>query len=901
MFKTSPWFSIVFTAVMIGNSLVPMAVASEWNSQKGIRGSKARNKDSLRYSGRYPMLFTQGGTNARSASDLIPFLLDDSAEIREKAFNDLSQLGVGVAVPALTGALQNSDWQVRVIAAYSLGRLGPEASAAVPALITSLQDKNVVQVENVNVKFSAAKALGKINSDQAISPLINALKDPDENVRFAAVSALLQLVPKVQGDNLVTFVKFLQNGNPMPVYPNFSKADTLKPESRLAIPAYIEALGNSNWFIRNQAANALAKLKVDSISIINNTLWMPTDAESGFGIITNPEDGFMRGVFTDTFLRTNSDHLIEIIKSSKDPNIRTQAAKALGMLKDKKAIPSLINALQNEMDLDTAKEIVTALGRIRAEEAVPAILTTLQKVSSRQPDNGIGIEALEQIGTQEAIAGLIAAFPKEKMYFIVSATIRKIVKGDTTPEESISLLSNILQSGDIDAITQIIDPPELASNNPVYLSALRASLQQLGIEKVVYLLRPILLKEAKPDEEREINADTGVINADTGVISADTGVISADTGVINDLTPTYNRLAAAKALSIIGSDAVPVIITSFSEAEAFAVFADVALFEDIWNITVDTPTKYLAKNVVNQVSPKLISKSNAAVRDEIASILSDINNPKKAVPYSTKELQNWIKTLQRNPDGIERLEDEDEREGERIEAVQALGQIGSSEAVPSLIKSLKDKSYIVRLIAAEALGKIKAQAAIPALIESLKDKAWTVRLEAATALKSIGTEAVPPLITVLNSNRGNSSAIQTALKNKNADHRRSAAYVLWQMGSLANQAKNDLMAVVKNENDNLDVRWMAATALENMGQDMDRFFTDNNLTNPQNFIPAQCPNDTWDIEVNSKVYLDRFYKERTVDTNELIYAGRCIYGDLGGGGGTIAGFYETLKALLNRR
>jgi HEAT repeat protein len=421
MFKTSPWFSIVFTAIMIGNGFVPIAVASEWNSQNGIRGSEARSKNSLRYSGRYPMLLTQGGANAQAASDLIPFLLDDSAEIREKAFNDLSQLGVDVAVPALTGALQNSDWQVRVIAAYSLGRLGTEASAAVPALINALQDKNVVQVENVNVKFSAAQALGKINSDQAISPLINALKDPDENVRFAAASALLQFGPKVQGDNLVTFVKFLQNGNPMPVYPNFSKADTLKPESRLAIPAYIEALGNSNWFIRNQAADALANLKVDSISILNNTLWMPDDAESGFGIATDAQDGFMRGVFTDTFLRTNSDHLIEIIKSSKDAEIRTQAANALGMLKDKKAIPSLINALQNEIDLDTQK-IVNALGRIGAEEAVPAILKTWQKASFRQPDDGIEIVGtLEQIGTQEAIAGLIEAFPKEKMSFIASA------------------------------------------------------------------------------------------------------------------------------------------------------------------------------------------------------------------------------------------------------------------------------------------------------------------------------------------------------------------------------------------------------------------------------------------------------------------------------------------------
>lgn len=645
---------------------------------------------------------------------------------------------------------------------------------------------------------------------------------------------------------------------------------------------------------------------------------MPIDAESGFGIATDAKDGFMRGVFTDTFLKTNSDHLIEIIKSSKDPETRIQAAKALGMLKDKKAIPSLINALQNEMDLDTAQEIVNALGIIGAEEAVPAILTTWQKVSSRQPDDTYElriqiVKTLEQIGSQEAIAGLIAAFPKEKMSFIASATIRKIVKGDTTPKESISLLSNILHSDDIDTIAKIIDPPELARNNPAYLSALEKSLKQLGIEKVVSILKPILLREAETDR---------------------------------DSTPIYNRLAAAKALSIFGSGAVPVIVRSFSEAEAFSIFIDVLTMAD-----EDTPTQDFAKNVLNQVGTKIIpaliailrdpksaDRSDAAealgsVRSEkavpflIEALTSEDDNLKwnaivalgqigsaEAIPALTKTLKDkteyirsWsaislgqIGSAKATPYLIEALQ-RDSDESVRTYIAKALGQIGSPEAVPILIKSLKDKFYDVREAAAEALGKIKAQAAIPALIESLKDKAWTVRLKAATALKSIGTEAVPPLITVLNSNRDNSSAIQTALKDKNADHRRSAAYVLWQMGSLANQAKNDLMALVKDENDNLDVRWMAAAALENMGQDMDRFFTDNNLTNPQNLTPTQCPNDLYNAEFDSEPDTGGFYEENSVNTHELIYAGRCIYGDSPQAGGTSYGFYERLKALLNRK
>jgi HEAT repeat protein len=803
-------------------------------------------------------------------------------------------------IPQLLEALKAKDWRVKAIATHRLGLFGTKAQSAIPALINLMKD------ENADVRFTAAQALGKINSEQAVSPLIKALQDKDKNVRFAATNSLLQLGSKMQQDNLITFVRFLANENQRPFYRQFTIVDASKPESRSAIPAYIEALGNSNWFIRNHAANILTKLRVDPTPVA----WV--------GTIT--PNGYTRGAFTNTFLRENSDIFIEIIKSSKDAEIRKQAGQVLGMLKDKKAIPSLINALQNEIDLDTAKEIVKALGRIGAEEAVPAILTTWQKASSRQPDNIYAfreqiVKTLEQIGSQEAIEGLIAAFPKEKMSFIASTTIRKIVKGDTTPEESISLLKDILQGGDINAIIRIIDPPELVIGNSAYSSALKTSLKQLGIEKVVSILKPILLREAENEY---------------------------------DPAPSSNRLAASKALSVFGPDAVPVIVTSFSEGETFAVFIDVLTMDDV---DKDIPTQALANNVLSQVGTKIIPaliailrnpksayRSNAAdalgkVRTEkavpflIEALTSEDENLKvsaiaalgqigsaEAIPALTntlKDKENFIRwwsaialgrigSAKATPYLIEALQ-QDSDESVRKYIAEELGQIGSPEAVPVLIKSLKDKSYFVREAVAEALGKIKAQAAIPALIESLKDKNWTVRLKAATALKSIGTRVVPPLITVLNSNRDNSSAIQTVLKDKNADHRRSVAYVLWQMGSFANQASNDLVAVAKNENDNLYVRWMAATAVENMGQDMDRFFTDNNLANPKTLTPTQCPNDLYNPEFDLKAYIADFYEEYTVDMNELIYAGRCIYGDSPQAGGTTYGFYERLKALLNRR
>lgn len=71
---------------------------------------------------------------------------------------EASGAGVGEAVPALAGALQDGYGEVRRAAALTLGSLGPAAGAAQPALTRSLSDVNP------RVREAAAKALQEIQS-----------------------------------------------------------------------------------------------------------------------------------------------------------------------------------------------------------------------------------------------------------------------------------------------------------------------------------------------------------------------------------------------------------------------------------------------------------------------------------------------------------------------------------------------------------------------------------------------------------------------------------------------------------------------------------------------------------------------------------------------------------------
>ena len=94
------------------------------------------------------------------------------------------------ALPALTAALQDSEWQVRGVAALALGQIGNRAPGeTVTALINGLGD------DVAPVRMAAASALGEIGigARQAMPGLRNLKTDEDPRVRAAAEEAVSRL------------------------------------------------------------------------------------------------------------------------------------------------------------------------------------------------------------------------------------------------------------------------------------------------------------------------------------------------------------------------------------------------------------------------------------------------------------------------------------------------------------------------------------------------------------------------------------------------------------------------------------------------------------------------------------------------------------------------------------
>jgi hypothetical protein len=129
----------------------------------------------------------------KAVPELTALLAPDKLQNRWGIVFALGKAGpsASTAVPALIRVLKTeSDGRVRVEAATTLGKIGKAARSAVPALIDALRDRSEV------IRREAAWALGEIASaDKAVIDALNGLlHDSDQFVRKLSAEALRKIL-----------------------------------------------------------------------------------------------------------------------------------------------------------------------------------------------------------------------------------------------------------------------------------------------------------------------------------------------------------------------------------------------------------------------------------------------------------------------------------------------------------------------------------------------------------------------------------------------------------------------------------------------------------------------------------------------------------------------------------
>jgi HEAT repeat protein len=285
------------------------ALSDATSRMRKIVGTNAREYGFQKYAAMKKFLVSLAAEGTNAAGEVPVLVQQVGSDSSDKHFDAIMKLGTmgpkaAAAVPALTKALSSDDPVIQNQAIITLGEIGLAANSAESAVAQFLENDSPI------LQHSAIESLRKMGATSAgaIGRLRVLAKNDEPLTSVAAVWALAVLDPN-------------------------SEATVLE-----SIPRLIEALGNKEAHIRNDASIALAGIGSPAVEPLLAAL------EKG------------------------------------DGQVQLQVCDALQMIGPpaKPAVPALVGLLGNE-DQQLARRAALALGNIgaEAEAGVPGIIRLL--------------------------------------------------------------------------------------------------------------------------------------------------------------------------------------------------------------------------------------------------------------------------------------------------------------------------------------------------------------------------------------------------------------------------------------------------------------------------------------------------------------------------------------------
>ena len=282
----------------------------------------------------------------------------------------------------LRNLLSSSNPSIRIRAALATGRIGNED--AVSAL-TPLLEKDT----DLNVRAMAAFALGEIESETAANALISVLKNTSTpvEVRARAVEALGKIAAALPSEQearrseLGAAILEAANSTDQSTI-LFGLTAALRSRPTNAGPAIAKFLTHANPRVREDAANALARLRLkDGNDQLRKLVTSDPDP------IVRANAARVLGVTEDT---QSFEALATKSTQDTDARVRVSAIRALASLKDPRAVEPLFarGQLLTQKPLDSRPaelneilEIATTLGRLLAQKENQAVIAWLRKIN----------------------------------------------------------------------------------------------------------------------------------------------------------------------------------------------------------------------------------------------------------------------------------------------------------------------------------------------------------------------------------------------------------------------------------------------------------------------------------------------------------------------------------------
>ncbi len=172
----------------------------------------------------------------------IDLLNDTEWVVRREAIITLGEMGDERCVEPIVRCLPDGDWQVREAAIEAIAMIG---SPAVDILLRYVRD--------YDARKPAIKALGKINDERVLDPLITFMRS--DEFKDDATWALAELGKPAVG----RLMELLKDPEEVTRKQAILALGEIKDDS--CVDALIESLKDPDWFTRLSAASALEKMK----------------------------------------------------------------------------------------------------------------------------------------------------------------------------------------------------------------------------------------------------------------------------------------------------------------------------------------------------------------------------------------------------------------------------------------------------------------------------------------------------------------------------------------------------------------------------------------------------------------------------------------------------------------
>lgn len=283
-------------------------------------------------------------------------------------------------VEALLQQLEDEDATERFNAAEALGKLGPAAAEATPALIGRLTDREMritgrLRTVEDQVWVAASKALSAIG-EPAVPGLIEALDSDDPQIVRGAALSLHVIGPPAKAA-APKLIAILERNDDETRHQAILGLAGIGPEAKDATPLLIEMLKHDDFHTQYQAARALAKIGDAAAPAVPVLVELLSHSITSVRRNAAVALGDMNAVGGD-------EAIAGLVKTLEDPiePVREAAVTALGQFgpRAKAAIAPLQDLLKRKR-LATPTATLLAIYRItgESEEAVPLLLAEIDR------------------------------------------------------------------------------------------------------------------------------------------------------------------------------------------------------------------------------------------------------------------------------------------------------------------------------------------------------------------------------------------------------------------------------------------------------------------------------------------------------------------------------------------